>query len=93
MAATGPEETTYFNDVVVYDDSGSFYSTHQYDKNVGFNYLFVMNLLRFNTGYVYKWTKEEGFTVVPNSEGTWPNGIDMIEDNLLRKLPNERLNC
>ena len=41
-----------------------------------------MNLLRFNTGYVYKWTKEEGFTVVPNSEGTWPNGIDMIEDNL-----------
>ncbi len=80
--ATGPEETTYFNDVVVYDDSGSFYSTHQYDKNVGFNYLFVMNLLRFNTGYVYKWTKEEGFTIVPNSEGTWPNGIDMIEDNL-----------
>jgi hypothetical protein len=80
--ATGPEETTYFNDVVVYDHAGSFFSTHQYDKNLGFNYLFLMNIFRFNTGHVYNWTFKDGFSVLKNSEGAWPNGIDMIGDDL-----------
>ena len=77
-----PEETTYFNDVVISDKDGSFYSTHQYDKDFGFYYLFLMNIFKLNTGYVYRWSLKNGFTIVPNSQGTWPNSIDMIDDDL-----------
>ena len=77
-----PKENTYFNDVVVYDNEGSFFATHQYDKDLGFYYLFFLNIFRFNTGYVYEWNSEDGYSIVPNSAGTWPNGIDMINDDL-----------
>ena len=48
-----PEVTTYFNDVVISNKDGSFYATHQYDKDLGFYRLFLMNIFKLNTGYVY----------------------------------------
>jgi hypothetical protein len=77
-----PEVTTYFNDVVISDKDGSFYATHQYDKDLGFYRLFLLNIFKLNTGHVYRWSLKNGYSIVPNSQGTWPNGIDMIDDDL-----------
>ena len=87
-----PEVTTYFNDVVISNKDGSFYATHQYDKDLGFYRLFLMNILKLNTGYVYRWSSKDGYSIVPNSQGTWPNGIDMIEDDLYVNYKRERKN-
>ena len=38
-----PKVTTYFNDVVISDKNGSFYATHQYDKDLGF-YLSLIHI-------------------------------------------------
>ena len=77
-----PKENTYFNDVVIYDNKGSFFATHQYDKDLGFYYLFFLNIFRFDTGHVYEWNSKDGYSIVSNSSGTWPNGIEMINDDL-----------
>ncbi len=77
-----PKENTYFNDVVIYDNKGSFFATHQYDKDLGFYYLFFLNIFRFDTGHVYEWNSKVGYSIVPKSAGTWPNGIEMIDDDL-----------
>ena len=77
-----PEANTFFNDVVISDKSGSFYATHQYDKDLGFYRLFLLNIFKLNTGHVYKWSFKDGYSIIPNSQGTWPNGIDMIDDDL-----------
>ena len=77
-----PKKNTYFNDVVVYDSKGSFFATHQYDKDKSFFDLLVLNFLRFNSGYVYQWNYKNDFSIVPNSGGAWPNGIEMIGEDL-----------
>ena len=78
----GPKNSTYFNDVVISDENGSFYATHQYDKDWGFSKLFIFNIFRWDTGYVYEWSKETGYSILNNSEGAWPNGIEMISDTV-----------
>ena len=77
-----PKENTYFNDVVIKDDAGGFFATHQYDKDWDFLKLELYNTLKWDTGYVYEWNKMSGFNIVENSEGAWPNGIEMIEETL-----------
>ena len=79
---TAPKENTYFNDVVIKDDSGSFFATHLYDKDWDFSKLELYNTFKWDTGYVYEWNKISGFNIVENSEGAWPNGIEMIEETL-----------
>ena len=79
---TAPKENTYFNDVVIKDDSGGFFTTHQYDKDWDFSKLELYNTFKWDTGYVYEWNKMSGFNIVKNSEGAWPNGIEMIEETL-----------
>ena len=79
---TAPKENTYFNDVVIKDDTGSFFATHQYDKDWDFSKLELYNTFKWDTGYVYEWNKMSGFNIVKNSEGAWPNGIEMIEETL-----------
>ena len=77
-----PKKNTYFNDVVVVNERGDFFVTHQYDKDLGFNKLLIKNLTQQNTGHVYEWTKEDGFKILKNSGGSWPNGIEMIDETL-----------
>jgi hypothetical protein len=79
---TAPKENTYFNDVVIKDDAGGFFATHQYDKDWDFSKLELYNIFKWDTGYVYEWNKMSGFNTVENSEGAWPNGIEMIEETL-----------
>jgi hypothetical protein len=79
---TAPKENTYFNDVVIKDDAGGFFATHQYDKDWDFSKLELYNTFKWDTGYVYEWNKMSGFNIVENSEGAWPNGIEMIEETL-----------
>ena len=78
----GPKDSTYFNDVVISDENGSFYATHQYDKDWEFLKLFIFNIFRWDTGYVYEWNKELGYSILNNSDGAWPNGIEMIGDTV-----------
>ena len=77
-----PRKNTYFNDVVIKDEYGGFFATHQYDKDWNFSKLELYNAFRLNTGYVYEWNKKDGFKIVDNSYGAWPNGIEMIDDTL-----------
>jgi len=77
-----PKENTYFNDVVIKDDAGGFFATHQYDKDWDFSKLELYNIFKWDTGYVYEWNKVSGFNIIENSEGAWPNGIEMIEETL-----------
>ena len=77
-----PEKNTYFNDVVIANEKGDFFVTHQYDKDLGFNKLLIKNLTRQETGHVYQWSKEDGYKILSNSGGSWPNGIEMIGDRL-----------
>ena len=49
----GPNKNTYFNDVVITDSDGSFFATHQYDKDWNFSKLELYNTFRWDTGYVY----------------------------------------
>ncbi len=74
----GPNKNTYFNDVVITDSDGSFFATHQYDKDWNFSKLELYNTFRWDTGYVYKWSKKSGYSILENSRGQWPNGIEMI---------------
>tara|TARA_B100001057_G_scaffold122892_1_gene121765 strand:- start:7585 stop:8751 length:1167 start_codon:yes stop_codon:yes gene_type:complete len=77
-----PRENTYFNDVVIKDDVGGFFATHQYDKDWDFSKLELYNIFKWDTGYVYEWNKNSGFNIVENSQGAWPNGIEIIEETL-----------
>ena len=77
-----PKENTYFNDVVIKDDTGGFFATHQYDKDWDFSKLELYNIFKWDTGYVYEWNNVSGFNIIENSEGAWPNGIEMIEETL-----------
>jgi len=75
-----PDFNTYFNDVVISDEYGSFYATHQYNKDWNFSKLEFFNTFRLDTGFVYKWDHIKGFSKLKNSGGAWPNGIEMIDE-------------
>ena len=78
----GPNQNTYFNDVVIADADGSFYATHQYDKDMGLTELTFHSVLRLDTGFVYQWSPTDGFTKLVDSGGVWPNGIEIMDDSL-----------
>ena len=78
----GPNQNTYFNDVVITDADGSFYATHQYDKDMGLTELTFHSVLRLDTGFVYQWSPADGFTKLFDSGGAWPNGIEIMDDRL-----------
>ena len=78
----GPKDSAYFNDVVISDKNGSFYATHQYDKDWGFSKLFIFNIFRWDTGYVYEWNKELGYSILNNSDS----------DSILKETQLSRIN-
>ncbi len=73
----GPEQA-HFNDVAGLPDGG-FLVTHMGDIDSP-----IGNMLRFalgmDTGFVYRWTPQQGFTPVPGTEGALPNGIILAPD-------------
>ena len=74
----GPEQAA-FNDVAGRRDGG-FYVTHMYPS--GGQVLALLKHLMFgsDTGHVYEWDQDEGWAVVPGSDGPFPNGIALAAD-------------
>jgi len=70
-------ENLYFNDISLQKD-GSFYATHMYERGITMNKWLITSLLKSNSGYLVKW-QANSFSMVPNSEGSGPNGIALEE--------------
>ncbi|MEM8769883.1 MAG: SMP-30/gluconolactonase/LRE family protein, partial [Pseudomonadota bacterium] len=68
-----------FNDVVGRSDGG-FYVTHMFPQDGQMGAMLQGALLGSDTGHVYAWSPEGGWSVVPGSEGPFPNGIELAED-------------
>ena len=69
----------YFNDVALRAD-GSFFVSQMYDKETSLLELAVLDNTKGHTGYVYHWTKKNGFEKVINTDGAFPNGVELSND-------------
>ena len=69
----------YFNDVAL-KTNGSFYVSQMYDKNISLLKLAVMDTTKEDTGYVYHWTIRNGFKRLINTDGAFPNGVELSND-------------
>jgi hypothetical protein len=69
----------YFNDVALKSD-GTFFVSHMYDKGTSLYSLAIMDNTEEDTGYVYHWTFNNGFQKVVNSDGAFPNGVELSND-------------
>lgn len=66
------------NDVAGLAD-GSLLVTHMADRRSPF-WTVVKSVLGVDTGFVYHWTREQGFRPLPGTEGEHPNGILLAPD-------------
>lgn len=73
----GPDEA-YFNDVVVLR-SGGFWVTQMFPRDAGVLAL-IQSRLGIDTGWVYAWTPEAGFSKLPGTDAPFPNGLEKSED-------------
>ena len=69
----------YFNDVAL-KSNGSFYVSQMYDKDISLLMLAVMDTTKEDTGYVYHWTRKKGFKRLINTDGAFPNGVELSND-------------
>ena len=69
----------YFNDVAL-SSNGSFYVSQMYDKNISLFMLAVLDNTKEDTGYVYHWTRQNGFERLVNTDGAFPNGGELSDD-------------
>ena len=72
-------EHGYFNDVALMSN-GSFYVSQMYDKNISLLMLAVLDTTKEDTGYVYHWTRQNGFERLNNTDGAFPNGVELSND-------------
>ena len=72
-------ELGYFNDVALRND-GSFFTTQMYKRGLSYLSLIYISYTKPDTGFVYQWDKEDGFIKVPSSDGSFPNGISIAND-------------
>lgn len=82
-----PPDRSYLNDVTTSPD-GRIYTTRMYDKSLNDGgvinqvRLLAAVMLKLNTGWVWEWHQDSGYTFMLNSEGGMPNGITAIaKDN------------
>ncbi len=66
-----------FNDVAALPEGG-FLVSRMYSR--GSSTGLLRALLGMDTGYVYRWTTETGFTALPGTEAPFPNGIVVSAD-------------
>ena len=69
----------YFNDVALMSN-GSFYVSQMYDKNISLFMLAVLDNTKEDTGYVYHWRRQNGFERLVNTDGAFPNGVELSDD-------------
>lgn len=76
--ALGPEQAA-FNDVSGRADGG-FYVSQMYPFDSQFTSILKGALFGGDTGHVYGWRPDAGWSVVPGSEGPFPNGLALSAD-------------
>ncbi|MGK0473076.1 MAG: hypothetical protein ACJAR0_003568 [Candidatus Azotimanducaceae bacterium] len=75
---TAPSNTL-LNDVAL-TLSGEFYTTEMYNADLPFDELLAAGADESITGYVWYWQGAQGFIKVEGTEGSFPNGIALSED-------------
>jgi hypothetical protein len=73
-----PPEIAYLNDVV-HLPGGGFLTTHMMEFGSPFVGM-IKAMLGMDTGWVYEWHADRGFSQVPGSEAPFPNGIEISDD-------------
>ena len=63
-----------FNDVALTIDGG-FYATQMFDAQMPFEDLITAGENQEITGAVWRWDRDGGFSKLPGTEGSFPNGI------------------
>lgn len=69
----------FLNDIAPLPD-GAFAATHMFDPGMSREAREAAFLAGAPTGYVVRWTPASGWTRLPGSDGTFPNGIDASPD-------------
>ncbi|MEM1434342.1 MAG: SMP-30/gluconolactonase/LRE family protein [Pseudomonadota bacterium] len=75
-----PPEDPFINDVAARSDGG-FYVTHMWNKSASFEATAEALLAGKSTGWVWAWTRDTGFSRLPNTDDLMPNGIALNADN------------
>jgi sugar lactone lactonase YvrE len=70
---------TLFNDVALLAD-GSFYATSMYNADLSQEALFEAGFATADTGEVWHWQSQVGYSSLENTTGSFPNGIALSED-------------
>lgn len=68
----------WFNDIVG-SANGGFWATHMMPKDDQ-TWVTIKGVFGFDTGFVYRWDPDGGFSKVIGSDGAFPNGIEKSED-------------
>ncbi len=68
-----------FNDVALTRD-GAFYATEMYDAGLPFEELIEAGRNATDTGSVWHWDPDAGYSKVPGTQGSFPNGIALSAD-------------
>lgn len=75
---TPAPEDGNFNDIAGLDDGG-FLVTHMGSRSRG-TFEALLARIGFNTGFVYHWTPDTGFSEVTGTETRFPNGLILSDD-------------
>lgn len=75
-----PPEDPFINDVAARTDGG-FYVTHMWNKTADFAATAAALQAGSNTGWVWAWSKANGFSKVAGTNAQMPNGIALSRDN------------
>ncbi len=76
---SAPLDGAFFNDVVSLPDGG-FLVTQMMKRDSQTSQLLLAMLGGMDTGWVYEWQPGRGFSVLPGSDGPFPNGIELSAD-------------
>ena len=75
-----PPDDPFINDVAARRDGG-FYVTHMWNKSASFEETAAALLAGQPTGWVWSWSRSNGWSKVPDSDDLMPNGIAINADN------------
>ena len=68
-----------FNDLALTSDGG-FYTTEMYNLKLPFGDVLAAGLAGADSGQVWSWNAEDGFQAIAGTEGGFPNGIVITND-------------
>ncbi|MDG2336262.1 MAG: hypothetical protein P8Q97_18825 [Myxococcota bacterium] len=68
----------FLNDVVNLSDGGFLVTQMMPRDDASWNLLKAA--LGFDTGWVYRWSRQQGFSIAPGSEAPFPNGLELSPD-------------